>query len=128
MKLVLIGLFGVLGVFARYFFGILIGKYLAPPFPYGTFVINLTGAFFIGVIYVLGTERSAIPPDLRIGLLVGFFGGYTTFSSYCLESLRLVEEAQYWYAAAYFILSPVLGFLAVLGGTVLTRTIIGGAI
>lgn len=127
MKLFYIGLFGLLGVFARYFLGTFIGKYLVPPFPYGTFIVNLTGAFLIGVVYVLGIERSAITPDLRIGILVGFLGGYTTFSSYCLESLRLVEEAQYWYAAAYFIFSPILGFASVLGGTFLTRALIGGS-
>ena len=122
-----IAIFGLLGVFSRYYLGLGISKVLPPPFPYGTFLINITGAFVIGVIHVLGVERASMSPDLRIGVMVGFLGGYTTFSSYCLEMARLTEEAEFTYAAIYFLLSPVLGYLAALLGMVLTRLYLGGA-
>jgi CrcB protein len=113
--------FGVIGVLSRYGLGLVIPRILSPHFPYATFVINLTGAFAIGVIHVLGVERSMIPPDLRVGIMVGLLGGYTTFSSYCLETVYLFDEAQYLKMAAYFIGSPILGFLAASGGVLVAR-------
>lgn len=125
MRLLLVMIFGVLGVLSRYFGGLLVSRWLPPPFPYGTFLINLTGAFLIGVIQVLGVERADLSPDLRVGIMVGFLGGYTTFSSYCLESIRLIEEGQLARAAVYFVASPALGLLAVTGGIFLTRALLG---
>jgi len=104
----------------------LASKYLPSPFPYGTFFINLLGAFAIGIIYVLGVERSAISADLRTGIMVGFLGGFTTFSSYCLEGVRLAEETALMNAALYMVASPFLGFIATLSGMLLTRKVLGG--
>lgn len=126
MRALYIALFGLLGVFSRYYVGLGVSKVLSPPFPYGTLLINITGAFVIGIIHVLGVERTSISADLRVGIMVGFLGGYTTFSSYCLETARLAEEAEYVYAAFYFIISPILGFLAALGGMFLTRFLLEG--
>lgn len=125
MRILLIIAFGALGVLARYFGGIFVSRLLPPPFPFGTFLINLTGAFLIGVIQVMGVERAVLSPDLRVGIMVGFLGGYTTFSSYCLESIRLIEEAQFARASVYFLASPALGLLAVAAGIYLTRAILG---
>lgn len=126
MSFVYIGLFGLIGVFSRYFVGLLASTYLMPTFPFGIFLINLLGSLLIGVVYVIGVERAAISPDLRLGLIVGFLGGFTTFSSFTLEAVRLVEEAEYFYAALYLILSPALGFLAALGGILLAKKAMGG--
>lgn len=126
-RLIYIAIFGLLGVFARFYVGLSVTKILAPPFPYATFLINIVGAFLIGVIYVLGAERAAISADLRIGIMVGFLGGFTTFSSYCLEASRLLEDGEYWYSALYFVLSPILGLGANLLGLFLTRIITRGA-
>ena len=126
MRLFLIGLFGVLGVFSRYLMGLVVGRMLPAPFPYPTFTINIVGAFLIGVVYVLGVERAAIPTDLRIGIMVGFLSGFTTFSSYCLEFARLIEGAEYWYAAFYLGLSNAVGILATFAGLVLARVLFRG--
>ena len=126
MKLLWIGLFGIAGVFARYASGLAIGRALPSSFPYATLVINVTGAFAIGVTYVLGFERAAIPAEVRVGLMVGFLGGFTTFSSYSLEVARLLEEAEYAYASLYFGLSNAAGFAATFLGLVLTRLLIRG--
>jgi CrcB protein len=125
-RLLYIACFGVLGIFSRYFLGLAIPKFLAPPFPYATFIINVTGAFLIGVIQVIGAEKNLISADMRIGILVGFLGGYTTFSSYCLEAVRLAEESEYGYMLAYFLISPVLGYAAAFGGMLLARSVFGG--
>lgn len=126
MRALYIMIFGVLGVLSRYYAGTFVAKVLSPTFPYGTFMINITGAFLIGMVQVLGIERNSIPPDLRVGIMVGFLGGYTTFSSYSLESFRLIEQAEFLKAAAYFILSPALGLLAVTGGVFFARIWFGG--
>jgi CrcB protein len=125
MKISYIALFGLLGIFTRYYVGLGFSKILTSTFPYGTFLINISGAFLIGVIHIIGVERSAISSELRIGIMVGFLGGFTTFSTYCLEAVRLIEDSDYVYAALYFIASPVLGYLAALGGMFLTRFFLG---
>ena len=96
------------------------------PFPNGTFLINIVGSFLIGIVYVLGIERAVIPPAWRVGLMVGFLGGFTTFSSYSLESARLLEEMEVWYAVLYFVLSPLLGVGAALAGIYLSRYLMRG--
>ena len=121
MKTFWIALGGLVGVFARYYGGLAAARFLPPTFPYGTFLINLFGAFLIGVVYVAGLERQAIPEAIRVGLMVGFLGGFTTFSSYCLESARLLETGQYLAAALYYILSPLLGLVCVGIGLLVTR-------
>jgi CrcB protein len=126
LRMAYIAGFGLVGVFARYYLGLAVPRFLTPPFPYATFLINVSGSFAIGIVYVLGAERAAIPPDLRIGLMVGLLGGFTTFSSYGLEALRLLEESQYWYAALYFGLSPVIGLFAAFLGASATRLLTRG--
>ncbi len=125
MKIALIGIFGVLGVMARFYLGNVITKSISSDYPFGTFVINMLGAFLIGVIYVIGTERLFLPDDIRLGLMIGFLGGFTTFSAYCIEVARLIEDARYFYAILYFGLSPILGVIAVFSGLALTRFLLG---
>lgn len=121
MRLAYIGIFGLLGVFSRYFLGIWILQLLPSHFPYGTFLINIIGAFLIGILYTAGVEYSVIQSDIRIGLWVGFLGGFTTFSSYSLETARLIEDAKYIQAALYITISPALGLLMTFTGMFLTR-------
>jgi CrcB protein len=121
MKLFSIGLFGLLGVFSRYYFGIFISRYLPIAFPFGTLFINLSGAFLIGVVWVLGMEKEMISHNNLVGIIVGFLGGFTTFSSYCLEFARLIEESKFLYGILYVSLSPALGCLAAYFGMYLAR-------
>jgi CrcB protein len=124
MRLLYIGIMGVLGVMARYGVGLLAARIFPPPFPYGTFLINLVGSFLIGLVYALGMEAAVLTPDLRVGLMVGFLGGFTTFSSYCLETYRLAEEGELLFAAAYVGLSTLLGLCAVAAGLALGRLVL----
>jgi CrcB protein len=128
MRLLAIICLGVCGVLARYLLGMFISKHVITTFPAGTFIINMVGAFLIGIAYVVCVERAALSEVWRLGFLVGFLGGLTTFSSFSLETTRLLEESKYWYAAAYFFLSPTLGLAATLAGTFLTRFLIGGGL
>ncbi len=126
MRQIYIGLLGVLGVFSRYYVGLSVARVIHPPFPYGTFLINITGAFVVGIVYVLGAEHAVLSEDLRIGVTVGFLGGYTTFSSYCLEFVRLIEESEYLSAALYAVLSTALGFGGAFVGIYVTRRLLSG--
>ena len=127
LKLSLISCFGLLGVLSRYLLGILIQRVLPFQFPYATLSINIIGAFFVGVVYVLGIEGSMISPDIRIALIVGFLGGFTTFSSYCLEGFRLIEQNLYLSAILYLGGSPFLGVIATTTGILITRKLIAGS-
>lgn len=121
MKLAYIAIFGTAGVISRYLLGIIVARYWASPFPIGTFLINILGCFCIGLVYVIGAERGLLSPDLRLGVIVGFLGGFTTFAACALELTRLIEESRYGVAAAYFCLSPVLGLIAALVGLYVAR-------
>ena len=110
MKLVLLGFFGMLGVFARYFIGLASTRVFPSGFPYGTFIINLTGCLAIGIVYALGYEKPVISHDMRLVLMTGFLGGYTTFSAFGLESFLLFKNSNVTMGLVYLILSPILGF------------------
>ena len=116
---VLIG--GGIGALARYVLASEIMKRYGGTFPLGTFVINVTGSFLIGVLMTLFTER--LPhPYWRLGLVVGFLGGYTTFSSFEYETLQAVTQGSKWAASLNVIGSVVLGYIAVwLGATLASR-------
>lgn len=107
--------FGVVGVLARYYAD-LIGARWYPSVPWATFFVNVFGCAIAGLVWALGTEREAIPESIRVGLLAGFCGGFTTFSAYCLQSLLLVGNGQRWSAALYLALSPPVGFAAAWAG------------
>lgn len=119
MQILLISVFGIMGVLSRFLITQICQKVILTFFPVSTLAINLIGSFLIGVVYVLGTEKQLISEDLRIALMVGFLGGFTTFSAFSLESYRLLEDQKFTAAFAYFFLSPLLGifctFIAILG-------------
>jgi len=126
VKLLYIALFGLLGVLSRYFVFLRIEKLLNTPFPYGTFLINLIGSFLIGVVYILGIERALISEDIRIGIIVGFLGGFTTFSTYSLDVIRLIEKGEVLTAIVYASLSPIVGIGSAFFGIMLIRRWITG--
>lgn len=106
----LIAFFGALGVLSRFGVDRLAGP--SQGFPVSTFSINLLGSFLLGFLYVMGTERQLLTPEVAAALGIGFLGGFTTFSSFALQSLLLAEGKDFSSALAYFILSPALGLLA----------------
>lgn len=111
---------GVGGVF-RYWISNGVYLFLGRQFPYGTLVVNATGSFFMGLLFALILERfDGIGPQLRSLLLIGFLGGYTTFSSFSIETLALFESGE-WVSATLNIFISVtlclaLTWLGILGG------------
>lgn len=123
-QIVSIGLFGLFGVFARYLMTVVVGRVFPAPFPVATFLINLLGAFLVGIFYVIGIEKGAYSQEIRLGVMIGFLGGFTTFSTYSLESVRLFEEGEIVAALLYFGLSPLLGLLLTFCGILLARRLL----
>ena len=86
---------GAIGAAARYVLTGFVHRYTSAFFPYGTFVVNVTGCLAFGLIFGFTEQRFAISPAARAFLLVGVLGGFTTFSSYAFESFQLMRDAQY---------------------------------
>lgn len=110
---------GALGSMARYLVGGWFASRFGGSFPYGTFVINVTGSFIIGLFLAFAEERVSLSPYWRLFFAVGFVGGYTTFSTFEYESARLFQAGQTLLGATYLIGSVVTGGVAVVAGMVL---------
>ena len=121
MDFLWVGLGGFCGAIARYAVGLLIIERLGTAFPWHTLIVNLTGSFLIGVIMAMLLDRSMLESTLRLLLVVGFLGGYTTFSSYTYEAISLIERGAWTPALAYLLASNVLGLLATAGGIALVK-------
>jgi len=116
LRLLLIAVFGAIGTLARYGLQGLVQVKMGSTFPYGTLAINLTGCFFLGLIGQFTLNRMVISPELRMAIAVGFFGGYTTFSSFGWETTKMLEAGEWLWATTYVAASMVFGlFLSVAG-------------
>ena len=119
MDVVLIGLGGGLGAMMRYGVARLAQPLGGASFPAGTLVVNLSGAFVLGFLATYLVERTSMPAEWRLGLTVGVLGGYTTFSTFSLETLNLLSEDEWALALANVTVSVIACvFLAWAGQTV----------
>ena len=82
---------GAIGTVLRYLTSVLAARWLGADFPYGTLIVNLVGAFVIGLVQQIGTETLLMPEDLRLFLTTGMMGGLTTYSTFSYETVRLAE-------------------------------------
>lgn len=118
-----IAFFGVLGCWARFAQTNLVQAVYGRDFPYATMSINIMGSFIMGFLFVETLERLTLAPSLRTGILTGFIGGYTTFSTFEMETLLLAEGGEALKAALYVVLSVGLGFIAAFGGAYIARNL-----
>ena len=124
--MVLIG--AAVGGLARYVIGSAVlqrftARFPENVFPMGTLVVNVTGCFLIGILMTLFVNRGDPNPGLRLLLVTGVLGGYTTFSSFAWESFEAIDKEQIWIGLANIVLSVVLGYLAVWCGSWLVRVL-----
>jgi CrcB protein len=123
MKEVLwVGLGGFLGANARYLLGGWIAARLGPTFPYGTFVINGSGSFLVGLL-IGALEGNVLSPTVRLAGAIGFVGAYTTFSTWTYETVQLVESGSLLLAAANLFGSVAVGIGAVIAGLAAGRAL-----
>jgi CrcB protein len=117
-----VGAGGFLGAIARYVVGGWVATRLGTAFPYGTFVINVTGSFVLGVI-MGAVEGHVVSPVFRLSTAVGFIGAYTTFSTFTYETIRLVEDGSFLFAAVNVTASVLVGIASVVLGLAIGRGI-----
>jgi CrcB protein len=116
LKFIMVGIGGFLGAVARFWLGsYIIGK-MGTRFPYGTFVINISGSFLVGLILTLLEQKGQWSSNWRYLIPIGFIGAYTTFSAFEYETLRSVQEGQFLMSFLNVTLSVVVGFAAVWAG------------
>jgi CrcB protein len=125
MRVLLVGLAGALGTLSRYGIGLWAGRTLGAGFPYGTFIVNVTGCFLIALVSQLAISTTVISPTLRVTLTTGFMGGLTTYSSFNYESTILLRERGW--AAGFTNVGLTLGtcFAAGMLGLVVARRLAG---
>jgi fluoride exporter len=114
---------GALGALARYGLNQVFGPRPARGFPAATFLINISGSFILGLLVAAFSQRLMVNTSLRTSLTVGFLGAYTTFSTFSLETVRLIEEGALTVAIAYAVGSLTLGVVAAYTGMLVGRAI-----
>ncbi|MBZ0154599.1 MAG: fluoride efflux transporter CrcB [Alphaproteobacteria bacterium] len=119
----IIGAGGFLGAIVRYALGVWISQRWGRMFPLGTFVINVSGSFCIGLLMTLFAERFMVNPQWRLFLVVGFLGAYTTFSTFEFETGALIRDGEWMLAFLNIFLSVVAGFAALKAGEILSRAL-----
>ncbi len=113
---VLVAIGGAAGTLLRYGLGGWLAGATRSVFPWETFTINVLGCLAIGSVAGALDKGALLPPPIRMALMVGFIGGFTTFSTFALEGFRLAADAQWFRAIGYVLLTNVAGFGAVWAG------------
>lgn len=114
-----VGLGGFLGANARYLLGGWVTSHWGAGFPYGTFVINVTGSFILGFFLAFAQDRTWVAPSARLLFAVGFVGAYTTFSTFEYETVRLLQDGELLLGTLYLAGSVVTGAVSAVAGIVL---------
>ena len=127
-RYLLVMLGAALGGLSRYIVGTAVlqrftARFPENVFPVGTVVVNVTGCFLIGILMTLFVAHADPNPNLRLLLVTGVLGGYTTFSSFAWESFEAIEKEQLWIGLANILLSVVLGYVAVWCGAWVARVL-----
>jgi CrcB protein len=122
IKVLLVLLGGALGTGCRYWLSTFVYSVIEKPsFPYANFIINVSGSFIIGILAELFEARVLVSPTVRVALLTGVLGGYTTFSSFSFETFSLLRDGQMWLALVNALGSVLLGLVAVWMGVRLAQ-------
>ena len=116
-----IALGGAAGALMRYWVSNGVYSLVGRDFPYGTLAVNVLGSLVMGFLYILFLERMNVSPELRGALLVGFLGAFTTFSTFSIETLNLLEQAAYAKAGLNMLISVTACVLACWAGVVIGR-------
>ena len=123
MSILYVALGGAAGAVARYAVDAWVSEWTGGEFPWGTFAVNVSGSFLLGLLFALAVERDILPAGTRAPVMIGFIGAYTTFSTLMLESWRLWEDGAMPLALANLAGSSVLGIVAVLVGLTAGRAL-----
>src|SRR5207248_10628810 len=120
---IVVSLGAIVGANLRYILSRYAAKVLGPVFPYGTLIINITGSFIVGWFMIWTTERVLVDPRWRLLVVVGFCGGFTTFSSYAFESMAYFEQGQWLLMFTNILSNNLLCLAGALTGMTLARVL-----
>jgi fluoride exporter len=123
VNFVMVSLGAIVGANLRYILSRYAAKVLGPVFPYGTLLINLLGSFIVGWFMIWTTERVLVDPRWRLLIVVGFCGGFTTFSSYAFESMAYLEQGQWLLMMTNILANNLLCLLAAVAGMAMARVL-----
>lgn len=119
--LLIVGIGGGIGSSFRYLTSVLTQKYIQSLFPWATFLVNVIGCLLIGFLIGFFTKQQVENTELKLLFITGFCGGFTTFSAFALENIKLFQGGNSLLALLYIALSVLLGILAVWGGMLLVK-------
>ena len=122
-RILLIGLAGLFGTLGRYWLSGVAARRFGETFPVGTLLVNVMGCFLAGFLFYLMQERFLVNQTARTVILVGLLGGFTTFSSFGLQTFTLIRDSQFGYAALNVVVSNLAGLLMVWVGYTLARAL-----
>lgn len=122
-KIILIGLAGLAGTLLRYWLSGLMARQYGETFPWGTMAVNMIGCFLAGVVFHLTEERFLVDPTVRTAILIGLLGGFTTFSSYGLQTFLLFRDGEFGLAILNIASANVICLLLVWAGYVSSKAI-----
>ena len=120
-KTILIGVAGLIGTLLRYWLSGFVARQYGETFPWGTIAVNMIGCLMTGVVFFLTEERFLLNPTVRAVLLIGLLGGFTTFSSYGLQTFTLLRDGEFGLAILNVVTSNILGLFMVWVGSSLGR-------
>lgn len=125
MELLYIGVLGGLGCISRYLVTLWSQLMFGRGFPHGTLLVNFSGSLLLGLLLSVGIRSFPISTELRLGLSIGFLGGFTTFSTFSYQTLLLLEEGSYWSAGVNVFLNLSLCLLGAFVGVIIGRQFAG---
>ncbi len=123
LRFFIIGLGGAIGTLLRYIMGGLDYRFSGGVLPISTLVVNVTGSLVIGFLWG-AFDRFVVSPNVRLFIFIGILGGYTTFSTFSLETFNLMKDGEYRIAVINAILSVVLSLIAVFAGYIASKTLL----
>ena len=122
-KILLIGIAGLLGTLARYYLSGWADEWWGGTFPIGTMIVNALGCLAIGFLFHATEEKYLVDPVMRSAILVGFLGGFTTFSSFAVQSFTLLRGGEIFLAGVNILVSNIAGVILVWLGYALSRAV-----
>jgi len=120
-KLLLVGLAGLVGTLSRYWLSGVVSRRYGDTFPFGTLLVNLGGCFLVGLLFYLLQERATVNETVRAVILIGLLGGFTTFSSFGLQTFTMLQDGKFGLAALNMAASNLVGLLLVWAGYTLAK-------
>jgi CrcB protein len=124
MKLLMIAAAGLVGTLARYGLGGLVQKQVDSLFPLGTVVVNILGCLLFGILWSWAENRITVDSSLRAAIFIGFFGAFTTFSSFAYETVAMLRESQWIAACGNILIQNLLGIGGMLVGLMIGKRLV----